>query len=269
MTANPRPAPSTLALTLLLAAGLVGCGKQKTPERRYYDEHIQPVFNGFCVGNTSPCHRIDRETGVALGNLDLSSFEAVQKRRDVLRNYGAYPQPLLLLKALPEESVLIPYDGKLLTSEIRHVGLKTLSPASEAYFELKRWIDQGATRDGLGLPLPPQPGMGGCAPAVPEGTATPAVDRSSAAYQSFAREVGPMLQSSCAYSNCHSSPQADFFLTCGETEGQLDANFARAASFIARVPRPARAERAAAAAALAAGGRSQPHRRGVLPGPGG
>ena len=36
-----------------------------------------------------------------LGNLDLTSFENVQKRRDVLRTYGSYTQPLLLLKVLP------------------------------------------------------------------------------------------------------------------------------------------------------------------------
>jgi hypothetical protein len=231
-----RPAALASTSAVLAVAALAACQKEKTPERRYYDEHIQPVFNGFCVGNTSPCHRIDDQSGVALGNLDLSSYEAVQKRRDVLRNYGAYPQPLLLLKALPEESVLIPYDGKLYPSEIRHAGLKTLSPSSDAFFELKRWIDQGANRDGLGLPPPPRPGAGGCAQGLPEGTVVPAVDRNSAAYQAFVREVGPLLKSSCAYSNCHSSPQADFFLTCGDTEQEVDANFARAASFVALPP---------------------------------
>ncbi len=239
MTSQTRPLP----LTLLLAAGLVACQKQATPERRYYDEHIQPIFNGFCVGNTSPCHRIDEATGVALGNLDLSSFEAVQRRRDVLRNYGAYPQPLLLLKAVPEESVLIPYDGRLLPSEIRHVGLKTLSPTSDAFFELKRWMDQGATRDGLGPAPAARPGAGTCAQVLPPGTTVPAVDRSSAAYQRFARDLAPLLRASCAFSNCHSSPQADFFLTCGETDAQLDANFARAASFVAAAPdRPEQSE---------------------------
>jgi hypothetical protein len=230
-------------LAILIAAGLAACQKQKTPERRYYDEHIQPIFTQFCVGNTSPCHSIDDQTGVAMGNLDLSSFEAVQKRRDVLRNYGAYPQPLLLLKAMPEESVLIPYDGRLLVSEIRHVGGKTLSPSSDAFFELKRWIDQGATRDGVGDPPAPRPGEGSCARTLPPGPTPPAVDRSGAAYQLFVRDVQPILQATCAFSNCHSSPQADFFLTCGEDEQQLDANFLRAASFVALAPaRPEQSE---------------------------
>ena len=43
------------------------CSKQKPPERHYYDQHIQPIFNSFCVGNTSPCHRIDDATGTAAG----------------------------------------------------------------------------------------------------------------------------------------------------------------------------------------------------------
>ena len=53
-----------------------GCKINKPAEEHFYDEHIQPILNTFCVGNTSPCHSVDPATGVALGNLDLSSFEA-------------------------------------------------------------------------------------------------------------------------------------------------------------------------------------------------
>ena len=89
-------------------------------------------------------------TGTALGNLDLTSFEGVQKRRDVLRTYGSYPQPLLLLKALPEEQVQIPYQRQASTrarSGTRAASRST--PNSDAYFELKRWLDNGANRDGI------------------------------------------------------------------------------------------------------------------------
>src|SRR3954462_2571982 len=111
------PRRRVLPAALLAAGGGLssgGCTINRPKEQRFYDQHIQPIFNQFCVGNTSPCHRIDKSDagagmGLALGNLDLSSYEAVQKRRDVLRTYGSYPQPLLLLKALPEESVQIPY----------------------------------------------------------------------------------------------------------------------------------------------------------------
>ena len=93
---------------MVLAAG---CLTKNRPEARFYDQHVQPILKNFCVGNTSPCHAIDQATGTALGNLDLTSFECVQKRRDVLRTYGSYPHPLLLLKALPEAAVAIPYSA--------------------------------------------------------------------------------------------------------------------------------------------------------------
>jgi hypothetical protein len=211
---------------------MYGCSKQAPAERHYYDQHIQPVFNSFCVGNTSPCHRVDNDTQTAAGNLDLSSFEGVQKRRDVLRNYGVYPQPLLLLKALPEEAVLIPYRGKLLTSEIRHVGGKPLQASSDAFFEIKRWIDNGATRDGLAPAPQAKVGASGCNQRLLE-SPMPAVDRNTESYRRFQSDIGPMLVRGCGFSNCHSSPQADFYLTCGETDEQRDANYLRAANFIA------------------------------------
>jgi hypothetical protein len=222
---------TTAALLLLLAA----CKQQEPAERHYYEEHIQPIFTSFCTSNTSPCHRIDPASNTVVGNLDLSSFDNVQKRRDVLRNYGAYPQPLLLLKALPEDSVLIPYRGKLYTSGIKHGAGKTLDPGSPAFFELKRWIDNGATRDGLPPTPMPRVGLGSCANStLPE--TRPPVDRGSAAYQRFTSEIAPKLIQSCAFANCHSSPQADFYLTCGSDDGQRDANFLRAASFVALDP---------------------------------
>src|SRR5215831_15167775 len=148
--------------TILLVCA---CEADRLPEQQFYNEHIQPIFNNFCVGNTSPCHK--NTDGVALGNLDLSSFEGVQKRRDVLRTYGSYPQPLLLLKALPESAVPIPYQGRLLQSEILHAGNKPIAANTEAFYDLKRWLDNGANRDGV-LPVPThRTGSGSCATTVP------------------------------------------------------------------------------------------------------
>jgi hypothetical protein len=188
------------------------------------------------VGNTSPCHRIDQGTKTALGNLDLSSFDGVQKRRDVLRTYGSYPQPLLLLKAVPEDTVPIPYQGRLLLSEIRHAGGKPIAANTDAFYELKRWLDNGANRDGV-APVPThKTGSGACATAVPTtgltADAAAQVDTTSAAYQAFIQDVQPMLQSSCAFASCHSSPQADLFLTCGDTDQQSRFNYAQAAGFV-------------------------------------
>ena len=209
-----------------------GCLTKDPPEARFYDQHVQPILKNFCVGNTSPCHAIDQATGTALGNLDLTSFESVQKRRDVLRTYGSYPHPLLLLKALPEAAVAIPYLGMQYPSEIRHAGGKPIEANSDAYFELKRWLDNGANRDGILAAEAPRSGSGNCATALPPADRQLPVDTSTAGYQMFVDQVMPFLFNSCAYGTCHSSPQADFYLTCGEGDEQLKFNYGQAAGFV-------------------------------------
>lgn len=220
----------------LAGVGATACAPAKPEGTRYYERHVQPVFDSFCVGNTSPCHRVDKETGVALGNLDLSSFDAVQKRRDVLRTYGSYPYPLLLLKAIPESDVFIPYQRTHLKSEIVHSGAKPLRTDSDAFFELKRWLDNGATRDGVAPAPQAQAGQGACNRTIPTDRDLASVDTSSTAYQLFATHVGPRLQQSCAFATCHSSPQSDFYVTCGETEDEQRFNFLQSAGFVSVTP---------------------------------
>jgi hypothetical protein len=228
-------AKSPLAIGLVLIFGL-SCKRSEVPESDFYGNQIQPVFNTFCVGNTSPCHRIDTKSGVALGNLDLTSFEAVHKRPDVLRTYGTYPEPLLLLKSIPENSTHIPYRGETYASEIRHVGGKTLSVDSDAFFELKAWLANGATRTGLPDERSGRTGQGACNGTLPPENDGLTPDRNSPAYKKFLTDVAPVLASSCSYSNCHGSPQSDFYLTCGSTDAQRDFNFLRAASFVTVAP---------------------------------
>src|SRR5262249_60691678 len=129
-----------------------GCLTKKPPDQHFFDQHIQPILKTFCVGNTSPCHAtsIDPTTKIAtaLGNLDLTSYDNIQKRRDVLRTYGSYPHPLLLLKALPEASVSIPDQGKLYVGEIRHAGGKPIEPGSDALYEVKHFLGNAECRGG-------------------------------------------------------------------------------------------------------------------------
>ena len=234
-----RARASHAVVITTLAAGLVsGCAIKKAPERRYYDQHIQPFLNSFCVGNTSPCHRIDPDTGLALGNLDLSSFEAVQKRPDVLRTYGSYPLPLLLMKAVPEETINIPYQGAFLKSEIRHAGGKTLSVGSPGFSELLRWLNNGANRDGIAPTRSRNEGQGACNSAIPADRDTSMVNTGSRAYQAFVSDVEPMLEKSCAFATCHSSPQSDFYITCGTDDAQKRFNFLQASGFVAQKPDP-------------------------------
>src|SRR4051794_33487600 len=184
-----------------------GCLTKEPPHQQFFDQHIQPILKTFCVGNTSPCHSIDQATGTALGNLDLTSFEGIQKRRDVLRTYGSYPHPLLLLKALPEEAVAINYLGdptctacpKQVPSEIRHAGGKPIDANSAAYFELKRWLDNGANRDGIEPAEAPKVGTGNCNESLPAQSRRIPVDTSKPSYQTFVDSVMPLLKNSCAY----------------------------------------------------------------------
>lgn len=217
---------------LVLAGTAFGCERAKVPENRFYDTQIQPIFDGFCVGNTSPCHKVDPTTGAALGNLDLSSYEAAVRRPDVLRTYGAFPEPLLLLKSIPEESTFIPYAGQLYTSEIRHAGGKPLVRNSDAFELIKRWLANGATRTGLPEGRERPRGAGGCNTTVPADETRPPVNRSSAAYQAYVANVAPLLRESCAFSTCHGSAQSDFYVTCGDTDAERDFNFLRVASFV-------------------------------------
>jgi hypothetical protein len=221
---------------LLCALGTLegGCRPKEPPPEHFYEQHIQPIFNNFCTGNTSPCHRISEDGKTALGNLDLTSFDNVQKRRDLLRTYGSYPQPALLLKVMPEASVLIPYGDRLLESEIRHAGNKPIAANSDAFYELKRWLDNGANHDGV-APIPTaNMGHGNCNSVVPpDDGRQAAVDTTSQAYMDFVANLQPTLYASCAFGTCHSSPQSDFYVTCGNTDDQLRFNYAQAADFVA------------------------------------
>jgi hypothetical protein len=230
---SPLDRARATALAGLLGTLLVsGCHVKQPTDQRFYDQHIQPIFNSFCINNTSPCHRVEPTSGVALGNLDLTSFAAVQKRRDVLRTYGSYPQPLLLLKAVPEDQVQIPFKTRLFVSEIRHAGGKPISSNSDAFYELKRWLDNGANRDGI-LPVSKaNSGIGDCNTTLPPGYVAPMLNTTAAAYQDFQNQIMPKLLTSCAFATCHSSPQSDFYVTCGSDPTQQVFNYVQAAGFV-------------------------------------
>ena len=73
----------TIVATLTVVAA---CGGDPPPGKTYFERTIQPILVQSCAGNTSGCHRTspDDPYQFAAGNLDVTSFEAIQKRRDVL-----------------------------------------------------------------------------------------------------------------------------------------------------------------------------------------
>src|SRR4051812_19303236 len=89
----------------------LGCDSGPPAAPQYFERVIQPILTTNCVRNQGACHK-DDGTGSALGNLDLTSYANVTRRRDVLRTYGSYPVPLLLIKSSGAAVPPIPYQGR-------------------------------------------------------------------------------------------------------------------------------------------------------------
>jgi hypothetical protein len=212
----------------------VGCG---TPERAgtsYFDREIAPILQASCVGGLAPCHR-DNGHGVALGNLDLSSFEAVQARRDVLLRQGAYPEPLLLMKAVSSQDLALPYRGEFYPLEILHGVGPTLTMGSDAYLTLKQWLDNGATASGRAPAADGVAGIGPCSQELSEDVDPDAVDADAPGLDTF-EPINRYLVQSCGAGSCHGSAHADFYLTCGDSDAQRKSNYLMTRAFVTDPP---------------------------------
>lgn len=234
-----------------------GCGGCDSPAgRTYYERNVEPILVQKCAGNTSGCHstNTDDPYEFAAGNFDVTSFANVQKRRDVLRRFGAYPQPLLLIKAIAPETPDPTKPSRLQFQygtdpadptgntpafrdiEVLHAGGAILELNSDAYFVLQTWLQNGATENGLKPPSPAQSGNGTCSTAVPSGfnpAALMANPKYASGLQKFKDDVQPILKAhGCTSSNCHGAPQSDFYITCGDADSQLAFDFSQAWSFV-------------------------------------
>src|SRR6185503_10772491 len=160
--------------TVLVALG--ACG-DSPPGRTFYERNIEPILLQKCAGNTSGCHstNVGDPYAFAAGNFDVTSFENVQKRRDVLTRFGAYQQPLLLIKAVapatPNASdpnkLSVQYGDKFLPVDVLHAGGSIIDVSSDAYFTLQTWLENGATENGLKPPAPAQQSNVPCSEATP------------------------------------------------------------------------------------------------------
>src|SRR5690242_10620574 len=225
-------------LGVLVAAGC----SNSPPGRTYFQRNIQPILTQKCAGNTSGCHQANADDpySFAAGNFDVSSFDNVQKRRDLLAPFGAYSQPLLLIKAVapampnPNDpnALLVNYNGQFLPLQVLHAGGAVIDVNSDAYLALQTWIQNGATENGLKPPTPAQTGNGTCSTAVPSGF-NPMMYQANPNYQTFVNNVQPIFKKhGCTSSNCHGAPQSDFYITCGDDETQKAFNFSQAWSFV-------------------------------------
>src|SRR4051794_29015591 len=122
--------PVARLLGCLAFFSLFSCSAKKPTQETYFDRTIKPILQDSCVStNTgSNCHVADAK-GNAFGNLDLTSYAQIAKRRDLLVSYGPYALPNMLLKNVESFGVrLEAYDGTPLSvkTDIRHAGSTTL-----------------------------------------------------------------------------------------------------------------------------------------------
>ncbi|MEZ4368907.1 MAG: hypothetical protein R2939_21900 [Kofleriaceae bacterium] len=236
MGSRPRWIGAAVMATAIVGAGLMAsfggaCG-DPPPGRTYYERVIEPILVQRCAGNTSGCHATndDDPYQFAAGNLDVTSFERVQKRRDLLAPFGAYQYPLLLVKAVWQGELPLRYEGESRELEVLHTGGALLEVNSDAFLTLLTWLDNGATENGLPPPTPAQVGGGPCSTSIPAGF-DPAPYVANPNFASFVATVQPVIEG-CAAGNCHGAPQSDFYVTCGDDEPQRAFNFSQAWSFV-------------------------------------
>ena len=226
-------------LVLVTAVWLGGCSREQPGGTQYFDRVIQPILTNSCAGDISGCHRANPTDPYkfAAGNLDVTSFDNIKKRPDVLRTYGSYPAPFLLLKGVSETNQLqIVYNDQNYPSRIPHAGGSALQVGSPAFVTLQLWLENGATRDGQ-RPIPaPVEGSGDCSTAVPADfdpmvvTTTPEFGAQGGG--AFDDVMGVIGAKGCNAQNCHGAPQADFYITCGTDATQRAFNFRQIWSFV-------------------------------------
>jgi hypothetical protein len=239
----------------------LSCTVEQPESTTYFDTTISPILTAGCVrANTGTgCHVSDAQ-GNAFGNLDLSTFDDVNRRRDLLQTYGPYPRPSLLIKNIPPFSVTLQtFDGETLapfTTDIKHVGGDILDPIQSAASTLLAWMNNGATAYNTG-PQPQTLVHYPCVDADPDMTKAPfnasvctastmascfnplTIDHTTADYKMFVAKGGPafIIQGTCGSGNCHGTASNELYFLCGTDQAQVDWNYFTASQYISKPPR--------------------------------
>lgn len=223
----------TLLAGALVFATSTGCQSNNPPGRTYYQRNIEPVLLQTCAGNVAGCHSTNEDDphAFAAGNFDVTSFESVQKRRDLLEPFGAYPVPLLLVKAVGSTNELqVAYGDDFELLEVQHSGGNVLAVGSEAYLTLLEWMENGATASGLPPSDAARTGQTACSNELP-GDFDPQPYLDDPSFAEFESAVQPVLEA-CGSGTCHGTPQSDFYVTCGDSREQIAFNFRQAQAFV-------------------------------------
>ncbi len=231
-------APLTLAVVAACASG--ACTTVEPQVSTYFDASIEPLLQTSCVhANTGAgCHVADSRYN-ALGNLDLSTFEGIDHRRDLLLNYGPYQQPSLLVKNVPPYQVSLGFwDGTkvVVTTDIKHTGGPILDPTASAFVTLARWLQNGATVNNTGVP-PVTLAQTACTDAVLSAAGfNPESDPPNPDFALFKEVADPILSKTCAAGNCHGTTVNALYLTCGRTPEEVRWNYFAAVDYLAATP---------------------------------
>jgi hypothetical protein len=227
---------SMLAVMVSLA---VACTVREPTEDTYFDRSVAPTLTTGCTrGPTGAgCHVADAR-GYAFGNLDVSSFDRLNKRRDLLSTYGPYGQPGLLLKVIaPTQIQVRAFDGAAvtITTDVRHTGGSVLDPSGTAYRTLARWIEGGATRNNTGKASTFYASYP-CSTPPPTSTHDLAVDPPASDYARYRDEIHPMLRARCGSGNCHGTAANELQVACDGAPEAVRAGYWASVDYLAAVP---------------------------------
>jgi len=219
------------------------CDVKSPDSSTYYTRTILPILNASCARtNTGAgCHVAD-DKGNALGNLTVETYADINKRRDLLVNYGPYGRPAMLAKNIPPFQVTVKsFDDQQVTvvTDIKHTGGPILDPTATGYLTLSQWMTNGATENNTGVP-PPAPTRLPCVdrvpPADPASGFDPSTDPTNPDFQQFVSDVVPIMKNTCSAGNCHGTFANELYLTCGDSPEQKRWNYHAALQYLAKSP---------------------------------
>jgi len=218
----------------------VACTTKQPQETTFFDRTISPILVTSCVrANTGAGCHVASAKGNAFGNLDASTYEGVARRRDLLLDYGPYGQPAFLVKNVPPFAVAVQsFDGQKvdITTDIKHTGGPILDPTASAYQTLRRWIENGATKNNSGV-APSSFTRLPCNGFVPSAAGFDGQrDPTAPDLATFQKRVIPIFKDTCGAGNCHGTLANDMYLTCGDTPEQVRWNYFVATEYLAQTP---------------------------------
>ncbi len=226
-------------LAAVLEIALAGCDVPKpTPAVTFYDREIGPILLGSCAASPtqSGCHVAADTHGNALGNLNVTSYDDLVKRRDLLISYGPYLMPGILAKvATPFQVRLTTWENDnpiIVTTDIPHAGGALIDVTSSSFNTLITWIQRGASENNA-LEPPEDLGRTPCSETIPADSTfdlTTAVTTPD--FSTFESRVNPVLGGTCGAGNCHGSPGNSLYMTCGKTPQETRWNYFVASDYL-------------------------------------